>query len=71
VGPTMTTKMTKAARLVPAMRGLPLGRGTACGLMAGKYLQMAVYGAAVAPVAEKALQRLRGAVLRRFGRPAT
>ncbi len=31
-------------------------------LLAGKYVQMAVYRAVVTPVAERALQRLRGAL---------
>ena len=67
VGVTMTSRMMRAADMAPAMRGLPLGRKTAGKVLAGKYVQMATYGAAVSPVAEKALQRLRGGAV--WGHP--
>ena len=38
IGVTMTARMNRAAGLVPAMQGLPLGRRTSCMLLAGKYV---------------------------------
>ena len=71
VGVTMTARMNRAAGLVPAMQGLPLGRRTSCMLLAGNTPRWRFYGAAVTPVAERALQRLRGAIFGPFALLAT